>query len=436
MRQRNLFFDPERLFEELCTLEQLRAGFKSVKKNKGSAGIDGVSIEDFETNLEEELGQLQQELVSWTYKPSPVRQVEIPKPGTKEKRKLGVPNIRDRIIQASIKQLLEPILEPLFSDHSYGFRPGRNQQQAVEAARDFVKSGKDWCVDIDLSKFFDSVGHDRLMSRLSNVIADKRILRIIGMTLRSGVMKGGLYSATTEGTTQGSPLSPILSNFVLDELDKRLEQRGFSFCRFADDANVFVGSKKAAERLMDNLTGFIEGKLKLKVNREKSKVAQSQFVKFLGMTIVVGTIAISPISLNRAMAKVKELSPRGTHLSLEKSIEEFNKWYRGWANYYKMTQYPAQLAKIEAHYRRRIRSRLVSQHKSKRSLFKKLRQYNVPKKTIGKAIFSNRKRWALSHTRAVEMAFSNQWFDQRGLYTMSWRKQEGWFDRNKWIRLA
>ena len=435
MEQRNLLFNPERLFEQLCTEDSLRAAFKSVKKNKGAPGIDGVSVEDFDANLDKELGLLQQELKSWTYKPKPVRQVEIPKPGSDEKRKLGVPTVRDRTVQTTIKQLLEPILEPLFSNHSYGFRPGRNQQQAVEAVRDFVKSGKEWCVDIDLSKFFDRVCHDRLMSRLAGVIADKRILRLIGMTLRSGIMHNGIVSATTEGTTQGSPLSPLLSNFVLDELDKRLEQRGFSFCRFADDLNAYVGSKKAAERLMANLTGFIEGKLKLKVNREKSKVAQSRFIKFLGMTIVAGTIAISAISLNRAMTKVKELSPRGTHLSLEQSIEEFNKWYRGWANYYKMTQYPAQLAKIEAHYRRRLRARLVDQHKSKRSLFRKLRKHNVPGHTIAKAIFSNRKRWALSHTKAVEMAFSNQWFELKGLFTMSDERLGWWFERRKWIKL-
>lgn len=436
MEQRNLFFDPTRLFEELCTEETLQAAFKSVKKNKGAPGIDGVSTEDFETNLDKELGQLKQDLLSWTYKPQPVRLVEIPKPGTDEKRKLGVPTVRDRTLQTAIKQLLEPILEPLFSEHSYGFRPGRNQQQAVEAARAFVISGKEWCVDIDLSKFFDRVCHDRLMSRLTGVISDKRILRLIGLTLRSGIMHEGVVLPTTEGTTQGSPLSPLLSNFVLDELDKRLEQRGYSFCRFADDLNAYVGSKKAAERLMENLTGFIEGKLKLKVNREKSKVAQSRFVKFLGMTIVAGTLAISQISLSRAMTKVKELSPRGTHLSLEQSIEAFNSWYRGWANYYKMTQYPAQLAKIEGHFRRRMRARLVDQHRNRRSLFKKLRKFNVPKQIIARTILRNRGRWALSHTRAVEMAFSNQWFAQMGLFTMSDLNLNGWFERRKWIRLT
>lgn len=436
MNQPDLFLDPTRLFERLITENHLCESFKAVKKNKGSAGIDGVSIASFETNLDKELGQLAKDLANWTYKPQPVRQVEIPKPGSKEKRKLGVPCVRDRVVQTAIKQLLEPILEPLFSTHSYGFRPGRNQRQAVEAAREYVKSGKDWVVDIDLSQFFDRVCHDRLMSRLSQVIADKRILRLIGMTLRSGTMRGGMFSASLEGTTQGSPLSPLLSNFVLDELDKRLEQRGFPFCRFADDCNAFVGSKKAALRLMDNLTSFIEGKLKLKVNHEKSQVAESRYVKFLGMTIICGTVAISAVSLQRAMDKVRELTPRGTHWTLERSVKEFNKWYRGWSSYYSMTQYPAQLGKIEAHYRRRMRSRLVSQQKSRRNLFNKLRKRGVSRRTAAKAAFSNRKRWALSKAYAVNRAYPNIWFEQQGLFIRSDENHEWWFEKDKWIQLT
>lgn len=227
--------NPRRLYEALCDIETLRQGFRAVKTNKGSHGIDGISIEEFEAKLEQELGQLSKELQNWSYKPMPVRRVEIPKPGSKETRKLGVPTIRDRCVQAAIKALLEPILEPLFSDSSYGFRPGRSQQQAVEAAQQIVKSGKDYTVDIDLSRFFDRICHDRLIGRLSHVIADKRILRLIGMTLRSGVQAGEQISATSEGATQGSPLSPLLSNFVLDELDKELERRGLEFCRWADD---------------------------------------------------------------------------------------------------------------------------------------------------------------------------------------------------------
>ena len=235
MYQRDLLTDERRLFEELCTTERLRAGFHSVKKNKGSPGVDGVTIAEFETRLDEELGRLKAELESWAYKPSPVRRVEIPKPGGRGVRLLGVPTVRDRVVHAALKQLLEPIFEPTFSVNSYGFRPGRSQQQAVTMAREIVAGGKPYVVDLDLSKFFDRIHHDRLIARVGEQVPDKRILRLIGRTLRSGVMAFGLISPTREGTVQGSPLSPLLSNIVLDELDRELERRGLAFCRFADD---------------------------------------------------------------------------------------------------------------------------------------------------------------------------------------------------------
>lgn len=436
MTQRNLFTDPARLFEELCSKDVLNIGFKAVNKNKGSAGIDGTSVDTFASRLDEELGQLQEELANWTYKPKPVRKVEIPKAGSKEKRKLGVPCIRDRVVQASIKFLLEPILDPTFSENSYGFRPGRNQRQAVEAARDIVKSGKEYCVDIDLSKFFDRVHHDRLVMGLSQVIPDKRIIRLIGMTLRSGIMANGVIVQTREGTTQGSPLSPLLSNFVLDELDKELERRGFEFCRFADDCNIFVKSKKAAERAMMNVTAFIERRLKLVVNREKSKVAHSKQVKFLGMTIVAATIAISSVSLKRAISKTRELTPRGTHQTLEQTIDTFNQWYRGWANYYSMTQYPCQLRTVEAHFRRRIRSRIVDQQRSRRNLFNKFVKQGVSRKLAARTVYSHKKRWAISRTIASSKAFPNLWFKQRGMLIMSEQELDHWFAQDKWIKLT
>jgi len=236
MRQRSLFVDERSLFEKLCYQSNLQAGFRAVKKNGGSPGIDGVTIEEFGSRLEEELFQLQLEIASWNYKPSPVRRVEIPKPGKGAGvRLLGVPCTRDRVIHATLKLLLEPILDPIFSDHSYGFRPGYSQRQAVESAQQIVKSGKEYVVDIDLSKFFDRVNHDRLIYLLSAHIEDKRILRLIGMILRSGIMKDGMVIRNEEGTPQGSPLSPLLSNVVLDELDKELERRELEFCRFADD---------------------------------------------------------------------------------------------------------------------------------------------------------------------------------------------------------
>lgn len=412
-------------------------GWREVRGNRGASGIDGQTIDSFDLRAREEIKQLQEELVNWTYKPQAVRRVEIPKPDGAGVRLLGIPCVRDRVVQATIKQLLEPILEPLFSENSYGFRPGRNQAQAVESAQKIVQSGKGFIVDIDLSKFFDKINQDRLIGRLGKIIDDKRILKLIGMTLRSGVMKDGVITPTREGSTQGSPLSPLLSNLVLDELDKEIESRGLEFCRFADDCNIFTKTQRAAERVMKGISEFIEKKLKLDINWEKSKVAESSLVKFLGMTIVSGTRAIARKSIRRAMDKVKELTPRGTNETLEDTIKRINSWYVGWSNYYSMTQYPSQLNVIEAHIRRRLRSRIVDQQKSRRHLFNKLMKRGVSRIKAARTSFSNDKRWVLSHTNAVERAYPNGWFIKtKGLRTRSNEKREHWFDIKKWIRLT
>lgn len=432
----NLFNYRLSLFEKICSIEELQNAFKSVKRNGGAPGVDGITVETFESQIAKELNQLKNDLESWSYKPKPVRQVEIPKPngGT---RILGIPTIRDRVLHASIKANLEPLFDPEFSNSSYGFRPGRNQRQAVEAAQKIVKSGKEFVVDIDLSKFFDRIHHDRLIARLGQKIEDKRVLRLVGEILRSGIMKNGLVSQTTEGSVQGSPLSPLLSNVVLDELDKELERKGLEFCRFADDCNIFVRSQMAAERVMASTTKFIEKKLKLVVNQEKSKVARSEFVKFLGMTIIAATIAISSKSMQRAMDRVKELTPRGTSINIESTMERINLWYVGWANYYSMTQYPSQLATIEAHVRRRLRSRIVGEQKRNRHLAVKLIARGVPKGQVYRTVYTNRDRWCLSHTKAVEKAYPNTWFiNTVGQKIKSDQKLEHWFGPRHWIKLT
>jgi RNA-directed DNA polymerase len=426
-----------RLFENLCSSFYLGIGFILVKRNRGKPGIDGVRIADFEANLDEELSQLQQELSNWTYQPSPVRRVEIPKPGGKGMRLLGIPTVRDRVVQATLKLLLEPIFDPHFSPNSYGFRPGRSQHQAVEAAQRIVNSGKPYVVDIDLSKFFDRIHHDRLIARMGEKVTDKRILRLVALMLRSGIMINGVVIPNQEGAMQGGPLSPLLSNIVLDELDQELERRGLEFCRFADDCNIFVKSQKAAERVMEKVSQFIEKKLKLKVNQEKSQVALSDKVKFLGFTVVNGTIAIAHKALQTAMDKVKALTPRGTHKSLDPTLDKINQWYVGWSNYYSLTNYPSQLHKIEAHIRRRLRSRLVSQQKRKQHLYRNLVKRGVPRKQASKTVFSNNKRWVLSNARAVTRAFPNSWFiNLKGQKIRSDRKLAHWFDVSQWIRLA
>ena len=264
---------------------------------------------------------------------------------------LGIPIIKDRVLHMAIKMVLEPIIDPTFSSNSFGFRPGRNQQQALHQAQRIVQSGKEYVVDIDLSKFFDRINHDRLLHRLKGHMNDPRIIKLIGMILRGGIMIDGVKTPSEEGSVQGSPLSPLLSNIVLDELDKELEKRNLEFCRYADDCNIFARTQRGAERIMESVKKFIEKKLKLKVNEEKSKTKKSKEVKFLGMTIIEGTIAISKAAYNKAMEKVKDLTPRGTHLSMGKAMKEINRWYQGWASYFKMTQYPAQLRGIEAHIR-------------------------------------------------------------------------------------
>lgn len=437
MRQLDLFVDQRSLFEKLCDEANLYAGFTAVKKNGGSPGIDGVTIEEFKSRVDEELAQLKKDLESWSYKPNPVRRVEIPKPGNAGVRLLGVPCVRDRVVHATLKLLLEPILDPTFSDHSYGFRPGYSPQKAVEAAKRIVNSGKEYVVDIDLSKFFDRVNHDRLIYLLSGHVTDKQILRLIGMILRSGVMANGKVLLTKEGTVQGSPLSPLLSNVVLDELDKELERRGLEFCRYADDCNIFVRSPKAANRVMESISKFIEGKLKLKINRDKSRVGRSEDVKFLGMTVINGTIAISAQSMKRALQKVKELTPRGTHLPLELTIKRINNWYRGWAAYYLMTQYPSQFKRIEAHIRRRLRSRLVDQQKRRRHLYRKLIKRGVPRRSSAQTAYSNKGRWALSHTIALAKAYPVRWFiNVIGQEIRSNDKMKHWFSLDQWIKVT
>lgn len=433
----SLLIEEPRLFENLCSTLYLGVGFEWVKRNRGAPGIDGVSISDFEANLDEELSRLQQELSNWTYQPSPVRRIEIPKPDGKGVRLLGIPTVRDRVVQTTLKLLLEPIFEPHFSPHSYGFRPGRNPHQAVQAAQQIINSGKPYVVDIDLSKFFDRIHHDRLIARMGQKIADKRILRLVGLLLRSGVMVNGVVNPSKEGAMQGGPLSPLLSNIVLDELDQELEKRGLEFCRFADDCNIFVKSQKAADRVMEKVSEFIEKKLKLKVNQDKSQVALADKVKFLGFTVVNGAIAIAHKALQIALVKVKALTPRGTHKTLDHTLKEINQWYVGWANYYSLTYYPSQLMKIEAHIRRRLRSRLVYQQKRKKPLYHSLVKQGVPRKQAQEAVFSNNKRWALSAVRAVTRAYPNSWFiNLKGQEIRSNQKLAHWFEVTQWIRLV
>jgi len=335
--------DRRRLFEEVCLKRTLERAFRKVKANRGAPGPDGETLEEFEQDLENGLNQLRDELVGWRYRPGPVRRVVIPKPGGGE-RLLGVANVRDRIVQQAMVMVIEPLFEPDFSDHSYGFRPGRSQREAIARAKEHVGEGREWVVDLDLERFFDTVNKDRVIHLLRSKVEDRRVIRLVALTLRSGIWIDGKVEKSRVGLPQGSPLSPLLSNIVLHELDVELERRGLHFVRYADDCNVFVSSQKAAERVLEKLTRFIEGKLKLKVNRTKSKTGLSSTVKFLGMTVLAGgMVAISAGAMTKAKAKVKELIPRSGKAPLEVQIEIVNQWYRGWAEYFAMGEYPSQL---------------------------------------------------------------------------------------------
>lgn len=437
MIQQSLFDNSERgLFEQIISIEQLADAYRLVRANKGTSGVDGVKVEEFGARLEEELNSLSQEVSNWNYTPKPVKRVRIPKPGSTEERLLGIPCVRDRVLQQSIRMSLEKLFEPEFSPNSFGFRPNRGQQNAIAQAQQFVKEGKTWIVDIDLEKFFDTINQDRLLYLLKRKVDDSRVLRLVGLTLRSGVMDNDLFEKSSKGAVQGSPLSPLLSNIVLDELDKELEKRGLSFCRFADDSNIFVGSEKAANRVMTSISKYIEKRLKLKVNQKKSKVAQAHEVKFLGLTIINGLVVISAKSMKHAMEKVKELTPRGTHLPIERQIEKINQWYTGWVAYYKMTQVPAQLRNIEAHMRRRLRAQFVGAQKRKRHLYRKLIKMGVKRTTAAKIFDSKHGRWRLSRTPAAHKAWNNTWFAGKGVKTFSDANLPHWQPLSVWIKIT
>jgi group II intron reverse transcriptase/maturase len=413
------------LFEETISITRLRAAFAAVKANRGAAGTDQVTVEVFGENLDAELELLSREVREWRYKPNPVRRVSIPKADGGE-RLLGIPCVRDRVLQYSLKLTLEQSFEKEFSESSYGFRPGRNQHQAIQRAKALVLEGREWVVDIDLERFFDCINHDRIIALLRGKISDNRILRLTGMTLRSGILDNGEFIPNEEGAVQGSPLSPLLSNIVLDELDKELEKRGLKFCRYADDCNIYVKSKKAAERVMTSITKFIENRLKLRVNRTKSKVAGVSEVKFLGFTILERKIAIAKKAMIRAMKVVDRLTPRRTHKPLEKQIEEINRWYTGWTSYYGHAQYPWQLRLIEAHIRRRLRAQFIRAQKRPRTLFKKLIALGAPRRQAAHCVAGSGGVWRKSISKAAHRAWSSQYFAQRGLRTRSEDKLPHW----------
>ncbi len=366
--------------EEVLRRENMTAAHARVVQNGGAPGGDGMTVEALMPHCREHWSRLRDELLHGTYRPAPVRKVEIPKPDGKGTRMLGIPTVLDRMIQQALLQVLQPIFDPLFSDGSFGFRPGRSVHGAVLRAREHIAAGYRWLVDLDLEKFFDRVNHDVLMARVARQVKDKRVLLLIRRDLQAGIMEGGLVSPRTEGTPQGGPLSPLLSNILLDELDKELEQRGHRFVRDADDANVYVRSKAAGERVMASLEGFIRKRLRLVVNRDKSAVARPWERKFLGYTVTSNLhprLKVAPQSVKRLRAKLQPVWRRGRGRSLTSTIGELNPIIRGWVSHDRLVDVKAQLEGLDAWVRRRLRCVLWRQWKTPRTRLKRLRKRGV-----------------------------------------------------------
>src|SRR5450631_3714208 len=357
--------DTERVMEEVCEQENCKQALRRVQANRGSPGIDAMKVGELADYLGQHWPAIREQLLSGTYRPRPLKRVEIPKPDGGV-RKLGIPTVLDRFIQQAVLQVLQKRWDRTFSDHSYGFRPGRSAHQAVEAAQQHIAAGYRWVVDLDLEKFFDRVGHDKLMGKIAERVSDKRLLKLIRAFLRAGVMEGGLVSPAEEGTPQGGPLSPVLSNIVLNELDQELERRGLPFARYAYDSNIYVRSRRAGERVMESLTRFITAKLKLKVNRQKSAVARPWARKFLGFSFTSAGIPkrrIAPKAVDRFKERVRELTSRTRGVSMERMAEELTRYLRGWLGYFGKCETPSVLEGLERWFRRRLRSAILKQWK-------------------------------------------------------------------------
>ena len=407
----------EQLMEEVCERENCKQALKRVKANKGSAGVDGMTVQQLPEYLKQHWPAIREQLLSGTYRPQPVRRVEIPKPDGGV-RKLGIPTVLDRFIQQAVMQVLQCKWDGTFSDHSYGFRPGRSAHQAVAQAQQYVAEGYRWVVDLDLEKFFDRVNHDKLMARIATRVGDQRMLKLIRTFLKAGVMEGGLVSPVDEGTPQGGPLSPLLSNIVLDEFDRELERRGLRFARYADDCNVYVRSRRAGERVMASITRFITTKLKLKVNEQKSAVAEPWERKFLGFSFTrFGTPKrrIAPRAVDRFKAKIRELTSRTRGISMERMAEELAQYLRGWLGYFGKCETPSVLQSLEEWTRRRLRSAIWKQWKRGSVRFAELRKRGVNKDLAAKTAGSAHGPWHLANSKGLAFALPNAYFDSLGI---------------------
>ncbi|WP_019412407.1 group II intron reverse transcriptase/maturase [Paenisporosarcina sp. TG20] len=411
------------LMERILSHENMLSALKRVVSNNGSHGIDEMPVQNLRQHIIDNWESMKMELLKGSYTPQPVRRVEIPK-SDGGVRLLGIPTVTDRFIQQAIAQVLTPLYDPEFSNHSYGFRPKRSAHGAVNEAKGYIQEGRRWVVDIDLEQFFDKVNHDRLMGTLAKRIKDKRLLKLIRSYLKSGIMINGLVKASEEGAPQGGPLSPLLSNIVLDELDKELEERGHKFVRYADDCNIYVKTKKAGNRVMDSVTSFIEGKLKLKVNLRKSAVDRPWKRKFLGFSFTSHKepkVRIANESVKRMKNKIREITSRKKPYPMKYRIKKLNQYLVGWCGYYALADTPSVFRNYDSWIRRRLRMCMWKEWKLPKTKVRKLTGLGAPRGKAYEWGNSRKSYWRISKSPILHTTLGNSYWSSQGLKSLSYR---------------